>query len=383
MGLLERYVFRETLATFLVAALSASALMTLGGGIKEGIKQGLPPLMAAQAVLLLAPQMLLFTIPGCLLFAVCSVCGRLSASNELLAVRACGVSPLMLVWPALALSAFLSLLTFGLYDVCAGWARPSLKRLAAESIDQLTYGVLEAQGAFTVDRLSIAVKDVQGRRLIGPRIVIAPQGDERPMELSAREAALEFDARSGVLTLRCRDGMLAVDGVADMIFPGEFSHAIELANYMQVREDQASPSLLSLAALGRQARRERAELARLRIELRSLLPTEEAEALRSKAHDRERRLYRLISEPHLRLAKSFVCLCFAMVGAAIAISFRASDTLSVFFVCFLPILVIYYPLLVIGETVARQGIMPELMVWLADLVLGVLGGALLWKAGSR
>jgi lipopolysaccharide export system permease protein len=73
-------------------------------------------------------------------------------------------------------------------------------------------------------------------------------------------------------------------------------------------------------------------------------------------------------------------LGFALLGIPIAMRGRASDTMSVFFLCFLPILLIYYPLLVTGENLARAGVYPPLSVWLANTVLFAAGAALTWRS---
>ena len=62
------------------------------------------------------------------------------------------------------------------------------------------------------------------------------------------------------------------------------------------------------------------------------------------------------------------------IGIAVALSMRLSDNLTIFFVCFLPILVVFYPLLVLGEYVATKGILPPSAVWLPNAVL--IGAAL-------
>jgi lipopolysaccharide export system permease protein len=56
--------------------------------------------------------------------------------------------------------------------------------------------------------------------------------------------------------------------------------------------------------------------------------------------------------------------------------------MSIFFLCFVPILVLYYPLLVTGENIARAGVYPQYSVWLADAVLAV-GGVLLLSRVMR
>jgi lipopolysaccharide export system permease protein len=94
------------------------------------------------------------------------------------------------------------------------------------------------------------------------------------------------------------------------------------------------------------------------------------------------RLARLEAEVARRMSNGFGCLCFAMIGIPVAMRSRSSDTMSVFFKCFVPILVVYYPLLVTGEEIARAGIYPQYSVWLADAVL-LFAGLVLFVRNAR
>jgi lipopolysaccharide export system permease protein len=58
-----------------------------------------------------------------------------------------------------------------------------------------------------------------------------------------------------------------------------------------------------------------------------------------------------------------------MVGSAMAIRLRNSNALSSFFVCFLPILVVYYPLLILGVNQGKGGSLPPAAVWMGNVVL--------------
>jgi lipopolysaccharide export system permease protein len=84
-------------------------------------------------------------------------------------------------------------------------------------------------------------------------------------------------------------------------------------------------------------------------------------------------LHRLQTEPHRRWANGFSCLAFVVVGAAMAIRLRNSDILTSFFICFLPILVVYYPLLIFGLNSAKEGTLPPCSVWLGNLIMAVWG----------
>ena len=74
-----------------------------------------------------------------------------------------------------------------------------------------------------------------------------------------------------------------------------------------------------------------------------------------------------------RWANGFSCLCFVLVGAPMAIIFRNADFLTSFFVCFLPILMIYYPLLILGVDQAKLGTLPGWSVWMGNVILVLCG----------
>jgi lipopolysaccharide export system permease protein len=82
----------------------------------------------------------------------------------------------------------------------------------------------------------------------------------------------------------------------------------------------------------------------------------------------------------MRPALSLGCLCFILVGCPVGIWFSRSDYLSSFITCFLPIVFIYYPLLLCGTGMARDGKLPPgPLVYGADIVVGMMGVMLFWK----
>ena len=89
--------------------------------------------------------------------------------------------------------------------------------------------------------------------------------------------------------------------------------------------------------------------------------------------DARQRLYRLEMEPYRRWANGFSCLCFVLVGAPLAIVMRNSDFLTSFFMCFLPILIFYYPLMAFGVSQAKSGSFPSCGVWAGNLILAIIG----------
>ena len=80
MALLQRSVFVETTKILLIALVGTSSLLIFGGGLREGIRQGLPMIVALRTIPFLVPEMLRLTIPASLLFAICTVFGRMAAA---------------------------------------------------------------------------------------------------------------------------------------------------------------------------------------------------------------------------------------------------------------------------------------------------------------
>ena len=107
---------------------------------------------------------------------------------------------------------------------------------------------------------------------------------------------------------------------------------------------------------------------------------EEKAQARGKLDSLRWRIDRLEAEPHRRWANGFSCIAFTLVGIPLAVMRGSSNALSTFFVAFLPILVVFYPLLMTSESLALSGICPPWSFWLADVVLIIAGVFLMRRA---
>jgi lipopolysaccharide export system permease protein len=82
----------------------------------------------------------------------------------------------------------------------------------------------------------------------------------------------------------------------------------------------------------------------------------------------------------MRPALSVGCLFFILVGCPVGIWFSRSDYLSSFITCFMPIILVYYPLTLCGTGMAKEGrINPFIMVWGADILIALVGVVLFWR----
>jgi lipopolysaccharide export system permease protein len=380
MDAITRYVTSDILKTFLVAVIGTTLIMTFGGGVQEGMRKGLPPLLALEIMPYILPEMLRYTLPGCLLYAVCTVFGRLAANNELTAIKAMGIHPWNVVWPALFIGFVLSLASFWMYDLCASWARPSLRRTVVESIREIAYGVLRTERSYHGDSFAITVKGVRDETLLQPVIVLEGNENRPAVTMTAYEAEILSDHTNHAIRLVCRNGQVDVAGNGTLWFSDAFEQSIPYEKSPQLSLDDAPPAAVPMSNIQQQIRRKRSKLKQLARAGQAEPEAEKKKKLRRDHANLQKNLARLEAETQRRLANGFTCLCFALVGCSVAIWRKQGDGVSIFFVCFMPILLVYYPLLVLSEKLATSGQWPVMIMWLGNAVLCVAGLALLQRA---
>src|SRR5688500_4062343 len=165
MRILTRYVLTEFLKVFLLTLSGMTLIVFFFGIIDQAIKEGLGPAQLAQLAPYLLPEALRFAVPGTVLFAACSLYGRMAGSNEVVAIKSLGISPLAIQWPVFALAFLLSLGTVWLNDLAVSWGRNGARQVVLEAIDEIVYGMLRTQRSYSSEKFAINVKRVEGRTL--------------------------------------------------------------------------------------------------------------------------------------------------------------------------------------------------------------------------
>ncbi len=376
MTLLSRYVLGELLKVFFVALACMTALMILFGATKEALNEGLGVEQIVRLVPYILPDALRFTIPGTVLFAVASVFGRMSGANEIVALKSLGISPMAILWPTYMLCILLSAVTVVLNDVAVSWGRNGVRRVVLEAVEEIVYSRLRMHKSYAAPDFSINVKDVQDRVLVQPMFTYYDKKQGRSVTVRCERAELASDG--SVLTVVCYDGTLDIDGEITYRFPDELVRDIDI---QRIDGHDWSPSWMPLATIRTKLQEQQHHVLDKRREMAAKaalqLVTGDIDALRGPEWETEHRvlqekvfiLHRLQTEPPRRWSNGFSCFCFAWVGASVAIRRRNANFLSSFFVCFLPILIVYYPLLAFGVQQAKSGSLPPETVWLGNLVL--------------
>jgi lipopolysaccharide export system permease protein len=383
MPILVRYVLSDLLKVFLLvlAALTLLVFVVLLGNEAVDRGVGLGPLLRMTPYLL--PQALQFAVPAAILLAAANVYGRMSSLNEIVAIKSLGISPMAVIWPALVLAVLVSFVALVLNDVAVSWGQLGVQRVALQSIEEVAYGQLRMRRTYNVGPANITVRDVRGHTLIRPTLIVSSTGDRPALTVTASEAELSAYPDEGKVVLRFRN--FEVDGPLTITDPDVLEYPISLEEFNGTSPRNRSPSWYALREIGPAVDQQNALVSRLRqgmtAEAAFALLTGDFDALSDSAwsaHRRaldgaEYRLHRLHTEPWRRWANGFSCLCFVLIGAPMAIRLRHAEFLASFFACFLPILVVYYPLLAVSVGQAKDGTLPPPAVWLGNIVLALWG----------
>lgn len=397
MATLTRYVVWELLKILVIwLGLFTGLLLFVFLGL-EATRSGVSPAVVVQLVPFLLPQTLAYAIPATTLLAVCIVYGRVSAANEVVAIKSLGIKPIALAWPAFALSFVLSLVCVWLNDIAFSWGETGMRRVVIQSVEEIVYGMLRTNRVYSSKRLSILVRDVDGRRLVRPVITI--NGDEDrdySITITADEAELQSNLQRNTLKLilvnSVIDGGGSQQGQGD--FPGRTEYEIPLTFASSRGDLELGPTHISLRdmqdAIVEQRQKIRRQRERLAAEMGFHLISGDMLDLnepnwnvqRQELKSFETRLYRLQSEFPRRTASGFMCLFFTLIGVPVAIRLKQADTATVFGLCFVPILLGYMSIFALCLNRAKEGDFNPWTLWSANILCGLIAHRL-WKAIDR
>jgi lipopolysaccharide export system permease protein len=284
----------------------------------------------------------------------------------------------------------LSLVAVWLNDVAAGWGREGVERVVLESVEPVVYSKLAMEKSYTSKSFSINVRGIDGRRLIEPVITY---DDSPPFTITCKWAELKADLAKSMLTLRCFDGEISVGGAGGVTysFPKKyFERSVPLGGSSD-HGGRASPQAVPLNRIAREVELQQQQNTAIGEQLALDAANQMIDGQFVRLTDRhwageittlgneQERLYRLLIEPARRWANGFSCLFFVLIGAPMAIRMRNSDFLTSFFACFCPILIVYYPLLILGVDQAKRGTFPAWSVWIGNAILAMAGAWLMRK----
>ena len=390
-GIIHRMVLMELVKIFFMALIALTGIILLAGVISEAMKNDFGPAQILAIIPLLLPSLLPYTVPTTTLFAACIVYGRLSADNEILALKAAGTHIIHVVWPAVLLGVVTTVVTMICYFDVIPYTGSLLRNQVISDVEELMYMMLRKDGAIRHPNLSfeIHVRSVIGRKL---QDAIFKRRTPGGFDLIARakEAELRVDVPHKQILVHMRDCQIeqpdgAVAFVESQIWPVEVPEFFRDGTTKTRGMDMTWNELFEYQARSNEAKERTSrelDLLQTLALLGKARPGDEEQVRQLTAERRyhDNLLFAINAEFHMRPALSLSCLCFALVGCPIGIWFSKSDYLSAFITCFLPIVAFYYPLMFCMFDLSRAGRIPPWMgIYNADTLMLMAGGILFWR----
>lgn len=391
MSTLQRYILFELLRVLLLVITATTVLLVFLGVFQKVSESGIGPLQVLEILPYIVPSMLPFTIPATLLLSVCIVYGRMSADFEIIAAKAAGINVLSLLAPAFAVGAALSVCSLLLNDQVIPWSMANIQRIITYAMEDICFDVLESHSLYEDEKhdFSITVRgvDKEKRRLIEPIIKYAPNG-QKPLTLQSSASVLRFNFETQEIVLDCENAYVDAPGRISghmerfrLSLPMSFNGDKPKARHMSIRdiENRLVEQRQSIASKSEHQAIEAAfSLARGDFEH---LTKGEFRQYEWQRHHEETIARKNHTELHNRFALSCSCFVFALVGGPFSILQAKRQFLTTFFVCFLPILLIYYPVVLLMINLSRSGsVHPGWAMWVGNFLLLITAGFILRQA---
>ena len=385
MRLVSRYIGWELIKAFVLALFGLTLFLLIILLTQRAIQEGLGPVPVLRLIPYLLPDVLRMAIPLTMLMATCLVYGRMSGTNELVALKANGTSPMVAIWPVIFLAFIVSLVSVWLNDVAVTWGRRGVDRVVLQSFEDIAYGMLRTQRSFSTPSLSIHVKDVQGDTLVRPTISIHTKENSSPITLVAQKAHLNLNTETNQLKIVLQDTQFDVGSNFYGEWPDNFEYEIPLTSLAGPKHATNRPSDTALREIESRITSQQSTILDLKQNLAAQagfqLLTGDLMEMTGKAwltNNEELRvahftLNRYEAEPYRRWANGFCCLAFVLIGATYSIRRRVADFWNCFATVFFPVVVAYYPIFQFGVNQAKAGNLPPYSVWMGNIFFFALG----------
>src|SRR5213595_3744724 len=368
MKLIDKFVSRELIVNISFAIAVLSLVLVIGNIFRKLlpllVNHDVPMEYLITFIAYVLPFSLIFTIPWGLLTAILLVFGRLSADNELIALRANGVSV-----PRVAVS--LGVIALVCTALCL-WLTVQVSPATQKKLRSTIFDLA------TRDPMALFGSDQVIDQFPGRKIYVGKKEGNKLENITV----FELDQKSMPLRVTfARTGMLEADLENKRIL-------MHLYNARYQQRDEKDPTDLrkikdgiSMAegtlpiSLDELYEKEKKRPSRSAMSIEQLV-----DQLKS-ANKRERSASR--TEINKRFSAPFSCLAFALVGVPLGITAHRRET-TIGFLLSLVIAISYFLFVIIADTLRNNPkVHPELLVWFPNVLFIALGAALFFRLSKR
>ncbi len=362
MKTLNRYILSELkppflfgFAVFTFILLMDTIFQVLELIISRGVAVGKTLLLLLYSM----PATVAITVPMAALLAVLMAFGRLSKDNEITALRASGISFKRIIVPVILFGFGLSVFMVFFNDLVLPYGNYAYKKLYVDIIRKKAEVVIQP-GRFIreFDNYILYVEKVDRKSGELGGILIFQASPGAPLRtIRAKSGKLVSDPKAGLVSFLLYDGQL------------QSINPLKPETFLQATFSSHSLSL-DINSILRSTRGVHKSAREMTIrEIMTYLKKHQGIA-------KNNRSFRV--EFHKKISIPFACLAFVLIGAPLGIFSKRSGKGAGFGISVILIFV-YYMFLIGGQVLGENGALPPLLaMWLPNLVLGGLGGLLIY-----
>lgn len=343
MRILRNYVLGELSYVFLMSLTIMTMLLVCGSVLTKMadlvINWGVDATLLFELFLFSTPFLFNFTIPMSVLIAVLLTFGKLSADQEITAMKASGISFGRLLKPILVAAITLSLACFLINDRISSSSHFRVRQLSSEIGMKTPASVLE-EGVFIKHFANVVlfIHRIRQNQLEGIRIY-QPQKDGPTRTIIAERGEIVSNPEKSVIKLKLVNGITEEPDAKD---PAKFYKLkfdtyllpLDISEFKFKEPLSKKPKEMSVSELAAEARRLK--------------------------NDHHFIAYELLTEIQAKFAMSFAAVSFVLVGIPLAIRTRRSER-SVGFAMALLLSTVYWSLFMGMSALGKTGKFPPIL----------------------
>ena len=366
MKILAKYITRQAVITLFFSVCAFTFVLLLAQVLKELsellINRQVGLRIVGLFLVLLLPSVLSFTLPMAMLTTALLVFGRMSADNEVTAMRASGIGLGRTAAPVILLSALVAAVCLYANMTLAPQCRFRFRTLFLDMAAKQPTALLEE---------NTYIKDFPGYVIYVRR---------KKANVIEDVSLFTLDTNGNVVSsLRAERGLVKGE-------PEQKKLLLDLRNVRGDVRDASDPTNVRKISPGSTADRYPVELdlaqafrqARMSRRLSDLLFSELLDQIRQL---RDQGIYpaAALMEEHQRLAMALACVAFTLIGIPLGVKTSRRET-SIGVAISLGLALGYYFTMVFANVLRnRPYLYPEAILWAPNLIFEVLGLWLLWR----
>ena len=366
MKILRNYILFEFMNAFLLSLAVFTFVMLAGNIIKVVdmiINKGVEPFYVMKLFFFLVPYLLSYTIPMAVLSGSILVFGKLSSDNEIVAMKASGLSLYRIAAPILVMGLVLSVCSLYMNDKLVPKAHLETRKTLRDIGLRSPAAYIEA-GTFIrgFKDYIIFIYEINGNHLRNIRIY-QPQKDKPTRTIVAARGEFIPIPEERIVKLKL------IDGTSEEPIPTDPTNFYKL-NFktyymtMNLEEPKKTSKNIKKKTKDMTFRELRQEMEEIKsVGIADVSP--------------------ILTRIHKKIALSFSSIAFMLIGLPIAVKTHRGEK-SIGFGISLAILIIYWLLLATGNVCAINKIFaPWLSMWLGNIIFMIIGVFLFYKTARK